>query len=111
MIYVIGIIAVIIGIAVDQYTKYLAITHLQGNPISIIDGVFELRYLENRGAAFGLLQNQQAFFLIIGCITLTFIIYLYIRLPQTKRFLLLRICMISITSGAIGNMIDRIRFH
>lgn len=110
MIYVIGIIAVIIGIAVDQYTKYLAITHLQGNPISIIDGVFELRYLENRGAAFGLLQNQQAFFLIIGCITLTFIIYLYIRLPQTKRFILLRICMISITSGAIGNMIDRIRF-
>ena len=110
MIYVIGIIAVIFGIAVDQYTKYLAITHLQGNPISIIDGVFELRYLENRGAAFGLLQNQQAFFLIIGCITLTFIIYLYIRLPQTKRFILLRICMISITSGAIGNMIDRIRF-
>ena len=111
MIYIIGIIAVLLGVALDQYTKYLAISHLQENPISIIEGVFELRYLENRGAAFGLLQNQQLFFLIVGCITLLFIIYLYIRMPHTRRFVLLRVCMISITAGAVGNMIDRIRFR
>ena len=111
MIYIIGIIAVILGVALDQYTKYLAITHLQENPIPLIDGVFELRYLENRGAAFGLLQNQQVFFLIIASITLFFIVYLYIRMPQTKHYLWLRICMISITAGAIGNMIDRVRFQ
>lgn len=111
MIYAIGLIAVILGVALDQYTKHLAITHLQGNPITIIEGVFELRYLENRGAAFGLLQNQQIFFLMIGIITLFFLVYLYIRMPQTKKFVLLRICMISITAGAIGNMIDRARFQ
>ena len=111
MIYTIGIIAVLLGVALDQYTKYLAILHLQENPISIIEGVFELRYLENRGAAFGLLQNQQLFFLVVGCITLLFIMYLYIRMPHTRRFVLLRVCMISITAGAIGNMIDRIRFQ
>ena len=111
MIYAIGLIAVILGVALDQYNKYLAIKHLQGNPITLIEGVFELRYLENRGAAFGLFQNQQVFFLMIGSITLFFVIYLYIRMPQTKRFLLLRICMISITAGAIGNMIDRARFQ
>lgn len=111
MIYTIGVIAVLLGVALDQYTKHLAISHLQGNPISIIEGVFELRYLENRGAAFGLLQNQQLFFLVIGCITLLFIFYLYIRMPHTRRFVLLRVCMISITAGAVGNMIDRIRFQ
>ena len=111
MIYAIGIIAVVLGVALDQYTKYLAITHLQGNPISLIEGVFELRYLENRVAAFGLLQNQQAFFLIIASITLFFIVYLYIRMPQTTHYLWLRACMISITAGAIGNMIDRVRFQ
>lgn len=111
MIYAIGLIAVILGVALDQYTKYLAITHLQENPITLIEGVFQLRYLENRGAAFGLFQNQQVFFLIIGIITLSFVVYLYIRMPQTKRFVLLRICMISITAGAIGNMIDRARFQ
>lgn len=111
MIYTIGVIAVLLGVALDQYTKHLAISHLQGNPISIIEGVFELRYLENRGAAFGLLQNQQLFFLVIGCITLLFIFYLYIRMPHNRRFVLLRVCMISITAGAVGNMIDRIRFR
>lgn len=111
MIYTIGVIAVLLGVALDQYTKHLAISHLQGNPISIIEGVFELRYLENRGAAFGLLQNQQLFFLVIGCITLLFIFYLYIRMPHNRRFVLLRVCMISITAGAVGNMIDRIRFQ
>lgn len=111
MIYTIGIIAILLGVALDQYTKYLAVTHLRGNPISIIEGVFQLRYLENRGAAFGLLQNQQLFFLIVGSITLCFITYLYIRMPRTKRYILLRACMISITAGAIGNMIDRVRFQ
>lgn len=111
MIYIIGIIAVILGVALDQYTKHLAITHLKGNPISLIEGVFELRYLENRGAAFGFFQNQQMFFLIIGSITLLVITYLYVRMPQTKRFRLLRICMVSITAGAIGNMIDRARYQ
>lgn len=111
MIYAIGLIAVMLGVALDQYTKYLAVTHLKNNPIPLIDGVFELRYLENRGAAFGLLQNQQMFFLIVGSITLILIAYLYIRMPQTKHFLLLRICMVSITAGAIGNMIDRIRLQ
>ncbi len=109
MIYFIGLIAVILGVALDQYTKYLAVNHLQNNPISIIEGVFELRYLENRGAAFGMFQNRQTFFLIITIITLCLIGYLYYRLPKTKHFLWLRVCLISITAGAIGNMIDRIR--
>ena len=111
MIYIIGLIAVILGVALDQYTKYLAITHLQENPISIIEGVFELRYLENRGAAFGLLQNQQTFFLIITIITLYFVTYLYVRMPKTKHYLWLRVCLLSITAGAIGNMIDRVRLR
>lgn len=111
MIYIIGVIAVILGVALDQYTKHLAVTHLQGNPISIIEGVFELHYLENRGAAFGLFQNQQAFFLIITIITLCCIAYLYVRMPKTKHFFWLRVSLISITAGAIGNMIDRVRFQ
>lgn len=111
MIYIIGICSVVFGVALDQYTKWLAITHLQEKPITLIEGVFELRYLENRGAAFGLLQNQQIFFLVICILTLCLLTYFYIRMPNTRRYLLLRICMLSIAAGAIGNMIDRIRFR
>ena len=111
MIYLAGIFAVAIGVFLDQFTKYLAANHLKEQSIPIIEGVFRLQYLENRGAAFGLLQNQQLFFLLVGIITLVLIAYLYVRIPHTKRFLPLRICMISIVAGAVGNMIDRIRLE
>ncbi len=107
--YIISLLCVAIGILADQYTKYLASTHLQNAPIPLIDGVFELQYLENRGASFGMLQNQQWLFLIITVVLLIIITRLYIKLPHTKRILPLRICLVCITAGAIGNMIDRIR--
>ena len=51
----------------DQWTKQLAVAHLQGQPnIPIWDGVFELQFLTNRGAAFGIFQNQRWIFLEIG---------------------------------------------
>ena len=108
MIYIVGLVAVVLGVALDQYTKYLAATQIKEQPIILVDGVLEFRYLENRGAAFGMLQNQQWFFLFITAITLCMIVYIYIKLPQEKHFTPLRICMITLTVGAIGNMIDRI---
>lgn len=108
MIYVIGIIAIVLGVALDQYTKYLATIHLQEQPIVLIEDVFQLHYLENRGAAFGMLQGKQLFFLIVTILTLCVVAYLYIRLPKSKHFIPLRICLISLVTGAIGNMIDRL---
>ena len=105
---IIAILSVIVGILLDQYTKLLAVAHLKEAPITIIKGVFQLHYLENRGAAFGMLQNQQMFFLITGVIMIAVVSVLYLRLPLTKRMLPLRICFILIVSGAIGNMIDRV---
>ena len=55
-----------IAIALDQITKFLAASLRESGPITIIEGVFELQYLENRGAAFGIMQNRQWLFLIIG---------------------------------------------
>lgn len=109
--YIISLLCVLLGIVADQYTKYLAAAHLKGSSVPIIDGVFELHYLENRGAAFGMLQNKQWFFLILTIVLLVFITKLYMGLPRTKRVLPLRISMIFITAGAIGNMIDRIRLN
>lgn len=111
MIYAVAIIAVVLGVALDQFTKYLAITHIKDNPITIIEGVFQLRYLENHGAAFGMLQNQQWFFLVITVITLCIVTFIYLKLPKEKHFMPLRVCLIVLVTGAIGNMIDRIRFQ
>ena len=53
------IVGIIVLVLFDQYTKNLAVIHLKDKPaFNIISGVLELNYLENKGAAFGMLQNQ-----------------------------------------------------
>lgn len=108
--YVMAVILVIVAVLIDQYTKYLAVTHLKDGPAFVlIDNVFELNYLENRGAAFGLLQNRQIFFVCVAILIFAYILYCYVRIPKTGRYLPLRLCGIFIVAGAAGNLIDRIR--
>lgn len=109
--YLLSIIIIVIGVVLDQFTKNLAVTHLQDAPIPIIENVFELQYLENKGAAFGMMQNQQLFFVVVGVIMLVLFSYMYVKMPHTKRFLPLRACFVAITAGAIGNMIDRLALN
>jgi signal peptidase II len=92
----------------DQITKILAADRLADGPFVIIPGVFELRYLENRGAAFGMLQNQRVFFLVLTVAFLAIITYIYLRIPADRKYLPLRILSIVVTAGAIGNFIDRL---
>ena len=60
----VDLIMIILLVALDQFTKYLACEYLQDKPaIPIIKGVLELNFLKNSGAAFGMLQNQKFFIL------------------------------------------------
>ncbi len=106
---VIGLIISFVLIIIDQLTKNFAVAHLKNQePIVLWDGVFELRYLENRGAAFGILQNQRTFFLILTAMLLVVIAFIYLkRIPNESRFRWLDIIAILFFAGAIGNFIDR----
>lgn len=109
--YIKAIIAVAALTLLDQLTKFLAATHLKDAPaIPIIKDVFELQYLENRGSAFGMMQDQRIFFIIITIIIVAVFIWIYIKTPRTRRMLPLNILCILIISGALGNFIDRL-FH
>lgn len=105
------IIFIIILVAFDQLTKYLAVRHLKDKQaFRIINGVLELNYLENKGAAFGLLQNQGVFFVFVAIIVLGVIAYILCKTPNDKKYNPMHIMLSLIAAGAIGNMIDRIRF-
>ena len=63
--YLWALFAFLLAVAADQFTKWLAVTYLKDqDPLIIIPGVFQFRYLENRGAAFGILQNRQIVFAV-----------------------------------------------
>ena len=94
----------------DQFTKYLAVRYLQDKPsFSIINGFLELNFLKNSGAAFGVLQNQKVFFVLVAALILIIIAYVLFRLPEDKKYNIMHILLVFIASGAAGNMIDRIR--
>lgn len=98
-------------IALDQWTKWLAVRYLAGgSPAVLIPGVLELRYLENHGAAFSILQNRQTFFRILTVLILALFTWLYLfRIPSGRRFRPLNFDCILLMAGAAGNLIDRVR--
>ena len=65
-------IAIIVGaVALDQGTKWLAVTFLEkGSPVEVIPGVFQFTYVENRGAAFGMLSNHRWVFMVISVLAI-----------------------------------------
>ncbi len=108
-----ALIGVLLLVALDQLTKFLAVEQLApakgGRDVVLWEGVFRLRYLENRGAAFGLLQGQKVLFVIMTVVIGLFVCWTYFRIPLEKRFLALRAVCVFVLAGALGNFIDRVR--
>ena len=106
---IMGIIFVAAFIWLDQWTKALAVNNLKNQAsISLIPGVFQLHYLENRGAAFGIFQGQKWTFVVMTLLVLVAVAYLYNRIPLGRRFIWLRLIGVALSAGAVGNLIDRL---
>ena len=109
MIWITGMISIIVLVLLDQYTKVLAVKHLKDQAdIPILKNIFELSYVENRGAAFGMMQNKQTFFIITTVFVVALILWIYHTMPMEKKFMPGRITLVFIVAGAIGNFIDRV---
>lgn len=107
--YIKALLAVILLVALDQIVKVWTLVNLKGqSAITWIDGVFELSYVENRGAAFGMLQNKVWVFALFTLIVAGAMVYIYYKIPSTSKYNLLRIALVTLFSGAIGNLIDRV---
>jgi len=95
-------------VVADQITKRLAENQLQEQrSVPLVDDILRLTYVENRGAAFGVLQDQTAFFVIVGVIVIGVIAVSYRYLPRGG--FLLHLALGLQLGGAIGNLIDRVR--
>ena len=100
--------AIIIEIIfLDQLTKWLAVIFLKGSASAIvIKNVFRFTYLENRGAAFGMLSEHRWIFLIISTVAIVAIIFYMIKFKPKSKLEIVAIAFLA--GGGIGNMIDRI---
>ena len=99
-----AIIAVVIFL--DQLTKSLTVLHLKPIPTQpIIENVIHLTYVENKGAAFGMLSNNRWVFMIVSSVAIVgLLVYLAWKKPTNKWEC---VALSFVIGGGIGNMIDR----
>lgn len=97
-----------IVLILDQWTKYyIKTTMLPGMSIPVVDNIFHITYVLNPGAAFGILEHQTAFFVIIAMIMLIAALYFYRYIAEQHQ--LMRFGIALMAGGAVGNVIDRIK--
>lgn len=110
--YIIVFLFFAVGLILDQWSKYLAVTRLKesGTRTYVLsEKILQFTYVENKGAAWGIGQGKAFAFSILGLFIIALIIYMYVRIPFKKRYIPMRICFVLLVCGAVGNMIDRIR--
>jgi signal peptidase II len=100
------LVAAIVLIA-DQFTKWLVVTYMNlHESIPVIGEFFQITSHRNKGAAFGILQNQRWFFLVITVIIVIAVIwYLHKTVKEGRRLLPYSLSLL--LGGALGNFIDR----
>ena len=103
-------ISLIVGaviVIIDQIIKYFVSAYLQPvGSVSVIDNLFSLTYVENKGVAFGMFSDMRWVFVTLTSVLLAIIIfYMFKKRPKGKFFY---ICAALIIGGGIGNLIDRI---
>lgn len=107
--YLLSFFVFAILIAADQVTKILAVQHLKNKPpVDIIKDVLQLTYVQNTGAAWGMMSGWQTFFIILTSLMFVAVVFVYIITPMRKKYCALRWILVILGAGAIGNLIDRI---
>jgi signal peptidase II len=104
-----AILAVGLLAAADQLTKFIirgSFSLHESRPV--IEGVFSITYIRNEGIAWGMFQGGRIVFLIVTFLVLIFCFIAYNKMAGRRKFTPLRVCMVFLVAGSIGNMIDRL---
>src|SRR5574344_1494240 len=99
------ILIIIVGLILDRVTKIYATNNFIENPVQ--GPIINLTYLENRGAAFGILQDRRIFFILITVVIVLYLLYYFYKSYKTNPNIL-NIALAMIISGALGNFYDRL---
>ena len=96
----------------DALTKQLAVSFLKGKEdVILLPGVLQLHYLENTGAAFGILKGKLVVFYVLTFVICAGIIWIMLHLPCKAKYFPFAVSSTILLAGAVGNLTDRIRLQ
>jgi len=102
------IVLTLVILACDQFSKSWIMRQFDpGESLPLINGLFHLTFVKNPGAAFGILAFRTSFFIIVSLLMIFLIIFGGRFFPQEN---FLRLSMALLLGGAVGNLIDRMRY-
>lgn len=102
-------ILIIIGaVLLDQISKLLVVEFLsREEPFVLLEGIFRFTYVENDGAAFGMLDDHRWVFMVLSVVGIGAVLFYLLKFKPQNRLECIALSMI--IGGGIGNMIDRVR--
>jgi len=93
-------------ILLDQLSKHFVCIYLKPiGSVPVIDGILNFTYVENKGAAFGILSDNRAVFMVFSVLIIVLLSYVVVKFQGQSR--LFDVCMGLIVGGGVGNMVDR----
>lgn len=105
-------IGIIILLVLDQVTKYWAVVKLMPiKTLPFIEGLLGFRYTENTGAAFSILREKQLLLILLTSVIIVGLFGYMVKAVRTETHIVVRWAYMLLISGAIGNLIDRIRLN
>lgn len=106
-----ALVSILVLTFLDQLVKYIVDANMSvGHSKSIIRGVFAITYVQNKGAAWGSFYGKKIFLLVLTCLVLCLLILVYLKLIRANQLKALQVLLVFLISGALGNIIDRLRF-
>ncbi len=106
---IITIAAAVMLVIIDQVLKLLTVNYLKPvGTVTVINGIFNLTYVENTGMAFGLLSNQRWIFISLTALVMIVLIAAMFKLKNHGRLFYISVALL--VGGGIGNLIDRIAY-
>lgn len=105
----ISIVIILLAVLADQASKLLVINFLdREESLEIIPDIFRFTYVENRGAAFGMLDDHRWVFMVVSTVAIIGLLVYLFKFSGNNR--LLNIGLALVIGGGIGNMIDRVAY-
>lgn len=99
-----------LGIVLDQLSKTYAQTYLYNAPsVDVLKGVLRLTYAQNTGASFSLFNEHTDFLIVFSAVSVIVLLGFLFRLHRKNHCFYLDLSLLLVISGAVGNLIDRIR--
>ncbi|MBO6114149.1 MAG: signal peptidase II [Lachnospiraceae bacterium] len=109
-IMLIPIIIIALLTSLDQFTKFIIKSKFMlYESKEVIKNVFAITYIQNKGAAWGVMQGKRIFFLILTVFVILGCFWILYNIIDNRKYIMLTTCVIFLISGAVGNMIDRFK--